>query len=90
MGIGVSPPLFSSALPPTETDILSARYTVSTILLPLHYKNNYIPVPLLPPYPLDGWNIRRAAYTGLMPTWGTSSPKCERTGEDNFHLQPGS
>ena len=35
--------------------------------------NNCIPVPLLPPYPPDGWNIRRAAYTGLTPTWGTSS-----------------
>ena len=67
---------------------------------------------------------KRAAYTGLTPTWGTSSlimtvyyfnashlrrslvprgvleafrptfgnchKKCERTGEDNFHLQPGS
>ena len=81
--------------------------------------NNCIPVPLLPPYSLDGWILKpckqiiacyflffndvpfrlqaricisskRAAYTGLTPTWGTSSPKCERTGEDNFHLQPGS
>ena len=82
-------------------------------------KNNCIPVPLLPPYPLDGWILKsckqivtnyfmffndvpfrlqartciiskRAAYTGLTPAWGTSSPKCERTGEDNFHLQPSS
>ena len=64
--------------------------------------NNRIPVPLLPPYPLNDWILKpckqiitcyflffndvpfrlqartcisskRAAYTGLTPTWGTSS-----------------